>query len=490
MNQKNHIDDSKNKTNEEFNDFIGNIRNKLKKISTNEFIIPKETRKGMKVDAKIFASDEIISTVEPQALWQLTNAALMPGIVEPVIAMPDIHWGYGVPIGTVAAFKKDEGIISSGMVGFDINCGITLIKSNIRYNEIESRLKEISEALFKSIPAGVGSKSKMRLSEQEIDEIMIDGINWVMKKQNLEEDSKSYEDRGRIEGADPTKVSKEAKKRGMKELGTLGAGNHFLEVQKVDEIYDKKLADKYGLFENQIMVMIHTGSRGFGHQIATDYLQIHSKAAEKYNLKSPDPQLSYVPFNSKEGQDYYKAMKCAANYSFANKLMLTSYLIDTFEKLFGVSNRVLQFKTVYCIAHNICKLEKYDSKDGTKELIVHRKGATRSFPNTPVILAGSMGTSSYLLEGTENALEKSFGSAAHGAGRSMSRHRALREITRESINEKLKSNQIIVKTNSKNTLIEEAPDVYKNIDAVVEVITKSKLSKKIARMSPLIVIKG
>jgi len=467
------------------------IKEKLIKKSQSEWLLPRSARSGMNSDCIIFGTDEIIKNVEPQAIWQLTNAAMLPGIVGPAIAMPDIHWGYGVPVGTVAPFDAETGIISSGMVGFDINCGISLVRTQIKYEEIADKMPRIADSLYKRIPAGVGSKSSMRLDDKSLNEIMVDGINWLIKNRIVDtEHLKKYEDEGCIKGADPKKVSEEAKKRGKKELGTLGAGNHFLEIQKVDEIYNKEKAEKYGIFKGQIVAMIHTGSRGFGHQIATDYIKLHKKAQEKYNIKSPDPQLSCVPFRSDEGQAYFSAMKAAANYSFANKLLLTKYLIDAFEKLFGISNRIMQFETVYCIAHNICSEETLTINNEKRNIIIHRKGATRSYPKTPVIIAGSMGTSSYLLEGTEAAVQKSFASSAHGAGRSMSRHRAIETLNREEIVAALKKRGEIIKTNSKGTIIEEAPDVYKNIDTVIESITSAKISEKIARFTPLTVIKG
>lgn len=470
---------------------ISQIKKKLIKKSESEWLLPRSARKGMRTDCKIFGTDEIINKVEPQAIWQLTNAAMLPGIAGPAIAMPDIHWGYGVPIGTIAPFYTETGIISSGMVGFDINCGISLIRTKIKYEEIADKMPRIADSLYKRIPAGVGSKSSMRLDDNSINQVMTGGIGWLIKNKIVDKTySNNYENEGFLKGANPKRVSEDAKKRGKKELGTLGAGNHFLEIQRVDEVYNKEKADKYGIFKGQIVAMIHTGSRGFGHQIATDYIKLHKEAQRKYNIKSPDPQLSCVPFRSDEGQAYFSAMKAAANYSFANKLLLTKYLIDAFEKLFGISNRIMQFETVYCIAHNICSEETFIINNEKRNLIIHRKGATRSYPKTPVIIAGSMGTSSYLLEGTKTAVEKSFASSAHGAGRGMSRHRAIENLNREEIIAKLKTKGEIIRTNSKGTILEEAPEVYKNIDTIIDSITSSKISEKIARLTPLIVIKG
>ena len=377
----------------------------------------------MKADCLIIANKKVFEKIEPEAVSQLTNCAKLPGIVSPVCGMPDMHWGYGEPVGAVSAFDLEKGIISVGMVGFDINCGINLLKTNLTEEEIKPKMNELIEALFKKIPCGVGSKGKLRISDKELDKVLINGAEWCVKNgYGTKEDLENMEEHGKMEGANPEKISNAAKKRGKPQLGTLGAGNHFLEIQKVEEVYD----EKYGLKKGDVCVMLHCGSRGLGHQIATDYLKIHNEASKKYNIKLPDPQLVCAPFNSKEGQDYYEAMKCAVNYAFANRLVMTQWIREVFTEFFG---KKISMPTIYGIAHNIAKVEEHKGK----KLIVHRKGATRSFPGTPAIIAGSMGTASYLLEGTKEAMEKTFGSTCHGAGRVMSRIKAIKSATGEEV---------------------------------------------------------
>ena len=434
----------------------------------------------MNADCLIIANESILEHIEPEAIEQLANCAKLPGVVSPVCGMPDMHWGYGEPIGSVTAFKKENGLISVGMVGFDINCGINLLKTNLTEKEVKPKINELIEKLFKNIPCGVGSKGKLRLTETELDEVLKNGAEWCVKNgYGNQNDITNLEEHGKMEGADPSKVSDLAKKRGRPQLGTLGAGNHFLEIQVVDEVYD----DKYGLKKGDVCVMLHCGSRGLGHQIATDYLKIHGEAVKKYNIKIPDQQLVCAPFDSQEGQDYYKAMKCAVNYAFANRLVMTQWIRDTFKEVF---EKDVEMPTIYGIAHNIAKVEKFNGE----ELIVHRKGATRSYPNTPAIIAGSMGTASYLLEGTEEAMKKTYGSTCHGAGRIMSRGKAIHLFKGEQIKEELKNKGIVAKSTSPKVLAEESPNAYKDVNEVIESAVGAGISKKVAKLVPIGVVKG
>ncbi len=374
------------------------------------------------------------------------------------------------------------------------NCGINMIRTNLGEEEIKPKLKELMDELFRRIPCGVGSKGKLRLSKEELDKVLIEGVDWAIKNgYGVKEDKENMEEKGKIDGADVTKVSDLAKKRGLSQLGTLGAGNHFLEVQKVSHIYDKEKAKKYGVTkEGQITIMIHCGSRGLGHQIATDYLQIHEKAAEKYNIKLPDKQLVCAPVNSSEGQDYFKAMKCAVNYAFCNRLVMTHWIREAFENVFKKSWQDMDIHTIYSVCHNICKYEKHYIP-GTKRkenMYIHRKGATRSFPDTPVLIAGTMGTASYLLEGTEKAERETFGSSCHGAGRAMSRNAAIKQFKGSEIKHELEKEGKQIRATSYEVLAEESPSAYKDVDSVIESVVGAGINIKIARMIPLGVAKG
>lgn len=394
-------------------------------------------------------------------------------------------------MGAVAAFDAEEGIISSGLCGFDINCGINSIRTNLTYKELKEKLKELVPALFNAVPCGVGSKGKLRLTPDELNQVLINGCNWAVEKgYGVKEDLKHIEENGKMEGADTSKVSALAKKRGGPQLGTLGAGNHFLEIQKVTDIYDEK-AKEWGIKDkDQILIMLHCGSRGFGHQVASDYLKIQEKAVQKYKIWLPDRQLACAPATSKEGLDYFAAMKCAVNYSFTNRLVMTQWIRETFEKIFNKDWESMDMHTVYGICHNVVKLEEHTLKDGKRRLFVHRKGATRSFPDQPVLLAGSMGTASYILKGTETAMQKSFGSSAHGAGRAMSRHGALRQFRGYEIQRQLAEKGIISKATSPKSLAEEAPLAYKDVENVIESVNGSGISSKVVRMEPIGVLKG
>jgi tRNA-splicing ligase RtcB len=394
-------------------------------------------------------------------------------------------------MGAVAAFDAEEGIISAGLCGFDINCGINSIRTNLSYKEIKEKLKELVPALFNTVPCGVGSKGKLRLDDDQLNQVLTNGCEWAVENNyGVKEDLKHIEENGKMPGADSKKVSDLAKKRGKPQLGTLGAGNHFLEIQKVTDIYDDK-AKEWGIKDkDQVLIMLHCGSRGFGHQVASDYLKIQEQAVKKYNIWIPDRQLVCAPANSKEGQDYFTAMKCAVNYSFTNRLVMTQWIRETFEKIFNKDWESMDMHTIYGICHNVVKKEKHTVNGEKRELFVHRKGATRSFPDQPVLLAGSMGTSSYILKGTEIAMQKSFGSSAHGAGRAMSRHGALRQFRGEEIQKELAEKGIISKATSPKSLAEEAPKAYKDVDNVIESVQNSGISLKVARVEPIGVMKG
>ena len=464
------------------------MKEKLQKINNYEWIIPKSARTGMNADAKIIASETMLKSIEDEAVQQLTNVAMLPGVINPVVGLPDMHWGYGLPMGAVGAFDAEKGIISSGLCGFDINCGINLIRTNLTVKDIEQKKKELIDALYNKVPVGVGSKGKLRLSSSELDEVLIKGSAWAVKNGYCTaEDLKATEEGGYMEGADPSKVSDTAKQRGVPQLGTLGAGNHFLEVQGVTDIFDASWGVEK---KDQIMIMIHCGSRGLGHQVATDYLKIQEQAVRKYNIKIPDRQLACAPATSKEGQDFFAAMKCAVNYSFANRQVMTHWVREVFENVFKKTWKDMNMHTVYGICHNIVKLEEHTINGEKKKVYVHRKGATRSFPDLPVLIAGSMGTSSYLLKGTEKALQLSFGSSAHGAGRTMSRERAIKEHKGEHVQRDLAQKGILAKAPKFISLAEEAPRAYKDIETVIETVHNSGISTKVARMRPLGVIKG
>ncbi len=371
------------------------------------------------------------------------------------------------------------------------NCGINMINTNLTAEEVQEKLKELVPALFDAIPCGVGSKGKLRLTMEELNEVLRKGVDWVIEKgYGVENDKKHTEEKGRMDGADPSKVTDLAKKRGGPQLGTLGAGNHFLEIQRVEEVFDEGLAKKWGLKKGNVVIMLHCGSRGLGHQVATDYLKIHEKAAQKYGIKLPDRQLVCAPFNSPEGQDYFAAMKCAVNYAFANRQVMTHWVRETFEKVFGKSWKDMEMHMIYAIAHNIAKVEEHTVNGKKKEVLVHRKGATRSFPNTPVLIAGSMGTASYILVGTEMAMEKTFGSSCHGAGRCMSRNKAISTFRGGEIQRELEAKGEIVKSTSPKVLAEEAPGAYKDVDEVIESVHEAGISLKVAKMKPMGVVKG
>jgi tRNA-splicing ligase RtcB len=473
---------------------------KIERLDKYIWKIPKEG--DMKVDAIIFTDAESVN--DPQfreAMKQLMNVATLPGIVKYALAMPDIHWGYGFPIGGVAAFDVKEGIISPGGVGFDINCGVRLMKTDLTYEDVKDRMRSLVEAIYEFVPAGVGSTGDIVLGKKGLRKVLVEGAEWAVKSgYGLEEDLERIEDGGKIHPADPSYVSEEAFERGSDELGTLGAGNHFVEVQMVQEIYDEELAEFFGLEIGTITVMIHSGSRGFGHQVATDYIRLMRDKLKEHNKNLPDKQLINAPFEHPLGQAYYSAMNCAANYAFANREILGHLVRKAFWKVFGRDTRV---DLIYDVAHNIAKVEEYEVDGKRRKLVVHRKGATRSLgPGSekvpsiyrevgqPVIIPGDMGTASYLLVGTKKAEEKAFGSTAHGAGRVLGRSAALKKLDYREVLDELAEKNIVVMSKSKKTLVEEAPEVYKDVDRVVQIVHEIGISRKVARMIPLGVVKG
>ncbi len=467
-------------------------KEKLQKINEYEWLLPKTARKEMNVAGKLIANKDIYGAIEDGAIEQLSNVCCLPGVVEPVCALPDAHFGYGLPMGAVASFDSEQGIISAGLCGFDINCGINSIRTNLSYDEVKQKLSELVPALFDKVPCGVGSKGKLRLQDDDLDQVLVNGCEWAVENgYGIKKDLENMEESGRMHGADPSKVSDMAKKRGKPQLGTLGAGNHFLEIQKISDVFDRQKAEQWKIErKDQVLIMLHCGSRGFGHQVASDYLKIQEKAVRKYNIWLPDRQLACAPVNSQEGMDYFAAMKCAVNYSFTNRLVMTQWIREVFEKIFQKEWEAMDMHTVYGICHNVVKLEEHTVDGEKRSLYVHRKGATRSFPDIPVLLAGSMGTASYILKGTQTAMEKTFGSSAHGAGRAMSRHGALKQFKGNRIQQELARKGIVSKATSPKSLAEEAPLAYKDVENVIDSVHNSGISAKVVRLEPIGVIKG
>lgn len=463
----------------------------LNKIHDYLWEIPKSFRSDMRVPGRVYANEPMLNEIcQDKSLEQLVNVATLPGIEHYALAMPDAHEGYGFPIGGVAAFDKETGVISPGGIGYDINCGVRLLMSERQAEEIKPRLKELAKALFRGIPSGVGRGGQLVLKGKDFDEILKKGAKAVIEMGYGEpKDIKQIESGGTLENADSRLVSLTAKARGENQLGTLGAGNHFIEVEMVETIFDEAEARTRGLFKGQAVILIHTGSRGLGHQIATDYIQIMTRAVPRYGISLPDRELACAPFLSPEGQDYFRAMACGANFAWANRQMITWETREAWEKTFGESGGELSI--LYDVAHNIAKLEIYRSdKNKEKEFIVHRKGATRAFPGQIVIIPGSMGTGSHVLVGQKKSLDESFCSTCHGAGRRMSRAKAKRTIRGTELKQRLQKEGIAVEAGSLAGLAEEAPEAYKDVDEVVETVHQAGIAKKVARLKPLAVIKG
>ncbi len=475
----------------------------LRKVSDVIWEIPFGTRHDMLVPARIYATEKMLDDVfSDKTLNQLVNVSTLRGIVGSAQAMPDAHEGYGFPIGGVAAMLYPDGIISPGGIGYDINCGVRLLKSNVQINDIKNHLAPLCQELYNWIPSGVGRGGQLKLSEKKLDQVLQQGVNWMLEHDyGNENDFRYIESHGHLDNADPEKVSDRAKKRGADQLGTIGAGNHFVEVDFVEQIYNQEAAQAFGLEEGQVVILIHTGSRGLGHQIATDYIRIMMKVMENYGIKLPDRELACVPFSSKEGTDYFNAMACGANFAWSNRQMITWEARQAWHKVFGNSGGDLSI--VYDVAHNIAKIETHTIKGKQQKVIMHRKGATRSFGpghpelvaeyqnvGQPVLIPGSMGTASYVLAGTKEGMDISFGSCCHGAGRKLSRRAAKRTIDSYQLKDKLFEAGIHIQTGSVRGLAEEAPQAYKDVDDVVNVVHQANIAHKVARLRPCAVIKG
>jgi len=477
---------------------------KLRQIDDYRWEIPREGK--MRTRGLIFASQAMLTKIqEDQSLQQVANVATLPGIEGPSMAMPDIHWGYGFPIGGVAAFNLEEGVVSPGGVGYDINCGVRLLRTNLPREEVEPRVEDLVNTFFNNIPSGVGSRRKdLKLSMPTLKEVMRYGAGWGVKNgYGSQADLEHIEAAGQIPGADPEMVSQFAMDRGKDQLGTLGSGNHFVEVGYVLEVYDEKLAATLGLFKNQVTVIVHTGSRGLGHQVCDDYIKVMLRAADKYGIELPDRQLCCAPLTSPEGKQYLAAMAAAANFAFANRQMITHWVRESFEQVFHMGPKRLGLELVYDVAHNIAKVEEHEVNGKKKKLCVHRKGATRAFPpghpevpevyretGQPVLIPGDMGRYSFVLVGTQQALTETFGSTCHGAGREMSRHAALKMAKGRSIVRELAAKGIIVRGAGRATIDEEISEAYKDVEQVVNVTHGAGISKKVAKLKPLGVIKG
>lgn len=459
----------------------------------------------MKTAARIYATEEMLDSIyEDRVHMQLANVASLPGLVGPAMAMPDFHWGYGFPIGGVAAFDLEEGVISPGGVGYDINCGVRLLSTRLEAKEVSPRLRDVVEQLFRDVPTGVGSSGVLSVSQRELEEVVRQGARWAVGRGfGSESDLEFIEEGGTMDRVDTEAVTPRSWKRGQEQLGTLGSGNHFLEIGYVEEVYDFKAAEAFGLRENQVTLMLHCGSRGFGYQICDDYLREMESTGEKYGIMIPERQLVCAPFKSEEGQAYYQAMNCAVNYAFANRQVIAGLAGRALKKALGVSDEDLGLRTVYEVAHNIAKVETHLWEGQNRQLCVHRKGATRAFAagnpevperyraiGQPVLVPGDMGRSSYVLCGTDKAMKQTFGSTCHGAGRRMSRTRAEKSAQGRDIEAELLKKGIVVRGQSRKTLAEELPEAYKDVSQVVEACKTAGLVSKVVRLRPLGCVKG
>lgn len=479
---------------------------RIRQIDEVRWEIPQDYRSGMRVPARIYADSEMLEEMgKDLTLEQAANVCFLQGIYKYSITLPDGHQGYGFPIGGVAATDAETGTISPGGVGYDVNCGVRLIRSELDEKEVVPKLRDLVGTLFRNVPSGLGSTGHVRLTPAQLDQVLENGARWAVENGfGWKEDLERLEEGGCMAGADPKRVSQEAKHRGFPQLGSLGSGNHFLEVQVVDRIYDHEVAGKFGIDrEGQVTVMVHTGSRGLGHQVCSDYLRTMERAVHQYRIQLPDRELVNVPFTSPEGQSYFSAMKCAANYAWANRQMISHWVRQSFEQVFGRDAEALGLRVVYDVAHNIAKLEEHRVNGERRRVVVHRKGATRSFgpghPDVPavyrevgqpVLLPGDMGTASYLMAGTKQAEEETFGSTAHGAGRHLSRTAALKQFRGEEVKRGLEKRGIVVQAAKFSVIAEEAPDAYKNIDRVAEITHRAGIARLVARLRPIGVAKG
>ncbi len=482
------------------------LLDQIKKVGDVEYRIEPDPNRNMRVPVTIYADNSLLSKmVQDRTIDQAINVTTLPGVQKHVVVLPDGHEGYGFPVGGVAAMDVESGVISPGGVGYDVNCGVRLIRTNLNENDVRKRLKELVNELFRAVPSGVGSEGAIKLTTSQLDQVLTEGVNWAIRNgYGHREDVEVCEESGQMEGADPSKVSNMARKRGAPQLGTLGSGNHFVEVQKVDKIFDHEAAKRFGIdHEGQVTVLIHCGSRGFGHQVCSDYLRVSESALRKYNIQLPDRELACVPNNSPEGESYRKAMYSALNFAWSNRQMITHWTRKAFERVFNMSEDDLGMHLVYDVAHNIAKVEKHKIDGSTKEVVVHRKGATRAFPagkeevppkyrdiGQPVFIPGSMGTASYILLGGQKSMELTFGSTAHGAGRTMSRSAAKRSYSAQEVQKRLESKGIYIKALTREGVVEETPEAYKNVDVVADVSHAIGIATKVARLTPIGVIKG
>lgn len=477
----------------------------LVRISDYEWEIPQTFRQDMRVPVRLFATRRLLEKVmKDRSLEQAVNAATLPGLVGRVLVMPDMHQGYGFPIGGVAATRYPEGVISPGGIGYDINCGVRLMATQIEHGAVKDLTSDLASALNQHCPSGVGRKGRLRLSEAELNRVCREGSRWTLKQgYATEADVRRTEENGQLEGADPSKVSKRAKERGRPQLGSLGAGNHFIEIDVVDQIFYPEAARAMGLLEGNLVVQIHCGSRGFGHQICSDYVKELQGAVRRFGIQLPDRELVCAPLNSPEGQDYLAAMRCAANYAFANRQVLAHHARHAFEQVLAGKVPDWHLYQVYDIAHNMGKIETHVIDGEKMKVCVHRKGATRAFGpgapglpeeyqaiGQPVLVPGSMGTASWVLVGTEQSMQRTFGSTCHGAGRLMSRSKAKKTVRGERLLKELERDGISVRAGSMAGLAEEAPQAYKDVDDVVEAVTGAEIARKVARLRPVAVIKG
>lgn len=477
----------------------------LNRIGDNLWEIPKTGE--MRVPGRIYISQKMLESQlsEDEALKQVVNVAHLPGIEKYSLAMPDIHWGYGFPIGGVAATNLDDGVISPGGVGYDINCGVRLATTSLIFGDIQNKLQNLINKLFQNIPTGVGASGAIKkLSKTDLKNVLLKGSIWALEN-NLgsQKDIVFTEENGTLRGADFSVISERALERGADQLGTLGSGNHFLEVDVVDEIYDQNAAEVLGLFLNQIVVQIHTGSRGLGYQICDDFLKVLQSASKKYGFNLPDKQLACAPIKSQEGQDYLSAMQAAANFAWNNRQVIMHLAKKSFLDTFNISEESLKFHLVYDVCHNIAKIEKHFIGNKEKQVCVHRKGATRAFApgsnqiptkykhiGQPVLIPGDMGRYSFVALGTQKAMDETFGSSCHGAGRNLSRHKAMKIAKGRNLLEELKEKGIVIQAKGFKTIAEEMPEAYKDVASVVDVMHKEGITKKIAKLRPIGVIKG
>ena len=478
------------------------LKENLIKKSDYVYELPKNTVKGQRVPVYFYLSDKLYQFLEEDAIKQAVNASMLPGVEGAIYVMPDAHVGYGFPVGGVLATNIEDGVISPGSIGYDINCGVRLIATNLIKDDVAPKIKQLMQEILKNVPAGVGSTGRLKLTKEQLKEVATEGAHWAVKRGfGFDRDIDHIESFGRLPNANPEKVSDFAYERGSDELGTVGSGNHFVEIQAVDEIYDDEVAKKLGIYLGQVTIMVHSGSRGFGHQVCVDYLVVARTALKKYNIEIPDMQLACMPFNSPEGQAYFSAMNSAANYAFANRQILGFLTADTLRKFLGLSWEEFGYRLIYDLAHNIGKVEKHKVDGDEKYLLVHRKGATRAFPphnpevppayreiGQPVLIPGDIGRYSFLLVGQQKSMEESFGSACHGAGRVMSRTKAKEYVKSVGLEKVLEGLTVVAK--GKGTVMEEIPQAYKDVTEVVRVVHNLGIARLVARLKPLGTLKG